>query len=333
MVWSTLERLPVITTSARLLALLGLLQNQESWRGAALAQRLGVGERTIRTDVARLRALGYPVNAVSGPAGGYRLGDRGRIPPLLLDDNEAVAVAVGLGQTSVMPGLAEAGAQALAKLDHVLPHRLRRRVEALSQTTEFGPDNTGTNVAAPDVPAERIGEIADAVRDHVGIRFHYAAPGQSPEPAEIDPYRLVSWQQRWYAVGRRQPGHDWAVFRVDWMTLRIPGGSRFRPDGLPGGDYASLVLREVATTGWRVHARIAVDASAEKVLRRINPAVGVVETLDEDHSILVTGADSLETVAVWIGMLGLDFHVDSPPELRRHLQQLADRYLAAARRP
>jgi predicted DNA-binding transcriptional regulator YafY len=144
-----------------------------------------------------------------------------------------------------------------------------------------------------------------------------------------EPYRLVSWQQRWYLVSRSRPSGQWAAFRVDWMRLRIPGAGRFIPAPLTGEDYSSFVLREVASTGWKVHARIAVDAPAEQVLSRINPAVGVVETIDENRSVLVTGADSLETVAVWIGMLGLDFHVTDPPELVEHLRALAGRYARA----
>ena len=146
---------------------------------------------------------------------------------------------------------------------------------------------------------------------------------------ECDPYRLVSWQERWYVVVRMRPDGRWRALRADWLELRIPGAGRFSPEPLDGGDYAAFVLRDVAFSGWNVHCRIAVDAPAEEVLRRINPTVGVVETVDDEHCVLVTGADSVETVAVWIGMLGLDFHVDEPPELVAHLRTLATRYAAA----
>lgn len=312
-------------TSARLLALLGLLQTRGTWSGAELAAKVDVGERTLRKDVERLRDLGYPIEAVRGPAGGYRLGDHGKLPPLLLTDDEAVAVAIGLGQAHGVPGVEETSTLALTKLEGVLPDRLRRRVRALHDSTDLGPANTGTNVEDPPVDPALLAELAAAIRARVGIRFFY---GESEERVEADPYRLVSWHQRWYVVARRE-GADWHAFRADWMTLRVPGGPRFDPRPLEGEDYASFVLRDVAESGWKVHARIAVDAPAAEVLSRIHAAVGVVETVDDDRSVLVTGADSLETVAVWIGMLGLDFHVTEPPELVEHVRTLGERYQRA----
>ena len=139
----------------------------------------------------------------------------------------------------------------------------------------------------------------------------------------------MSWERRWYLVARERPARDWRLLRLDWLELRRPSGGRFAPTPIADGDYTSFVLREVASTGWAVHARIAVDAPAEAVLARINAAVGVVEAIDDGHCVLVTGADSLETVAVWIGMLGFDFHVTEPPELVGHLRALADRYARA----
>jgi predicted DNA-binding transcriptional regulator YafY len=315
----------VLETSARLLALLGLLQKPGVRAGADLAARLDVGERTIRKDVERLRALGYPIDTIRGPAGGYRLGDHGKLPPLLLDDDEAVAVAVGLQAVTAVRGIEESSAEALAKLDHVLPSRLRRRVRALHDSTSTGPADTATNVDAPPVDPALLTELAVAIRDRTGIRFAY----RDDEPVEAEPYRLVSWQQRWYAVARERRSRDWRAYRVDWMRLKTPGGARFAPDPLPGADYTAFVLREVASTGWAVHARIEVDAPAEEVLARINPTVGVVETVDEHRSVLVTGGDSLEIVAVWVGMLGLDFHVTEPPELVEHVRTLAARYAGA----
>jgi predicted DNA-binding transcriptional regulator YafY len=314
----------VLETSGRLLALLGLLQTPRTWSAADLADRLDVGERTVRKDVERLRALDYPIDTVRGPAGGYRLGDQGKLPPLLLDDDEAVAVAVGLQSATAVRGLDEAGVQALAKLEHVLPARLRRRVRALHDSTSTGPANTATNVTDPPVDPALLAEVAVAVRDRTGIRFAYRQ-----DHVEAEPYRLVSWQQRWYVVARERRTREWRSYRLDWMQLKVPGGARFSPDPLPGGDYTAFVLREVAFTGWAVHARIEVDAPAEEVLARINPTVGVVETVDDHHCVLVTGGDSLEMVAVWIGLLGLDFHVTEPPELVDHVRTLATRYAGA----
>jgi predicted DNA-binding transcriptional regulator YafY len=311
-------------TAARMLALLGLLQARSDWAGAELAERLGVTDRTVRNDIDRLRRLGYPVDAVRGPGGRYRLGVGTKLPPLLLEEDEAVAVAVGLRAGTAVRGIEETSARALAKLEHVLPHRLQRRVNALRDSVSAGPENTGSNVEDPEVDPALLSEVAAAVRDHVELRFDYRG-----ERLQLEPYRLVSWQRRWFVVARDGRNDTWAPYRLDWMALRTPGGRRFTPHPLRGEDYTSFVLREVAFSGWAVHARIAVDAAAEEVLARINPTVGVVESVDADHCVLVTGGDSVEIIAVYIGMLGLDFHVTDPPELVSAVTALGDRYRRA----
>jgi predicted DNA-binding transcriptional regulator YafY len=311
-------------TSARLLALLGLLQSRLDWSGAELAQRLGVTGRTVRNDVARLRELGYPVDAVRGRGGRYRLGAGGKLPPLLLDDEEAVAVAIGLQAASGLAGVEESSTRALTKLEHVLPDRLRRKVTALRKATAAGPVNTDSNVEDPPVDPAVLTELATAIRDHQGLRCRYR-----DERLELEPYRVIAWQRRWYLVGRDPSTGAWSPYRVDWLTLRTPGGRPFTPVPFPG-DLTEFVVREVARTGWAVHARLVVDAPVDEVVARINPAVGTVEALDDGRSVLVTGGDSLEVVAVWIGMLGLDFVVEEPAELVEHLQVLAQRYSRAA---
>jgi predicted DNA-binding transcriptional regulator YafY len=311
-------------TAARMLALLGLLQARADWSGAELAARLGVSDRTVRNDVDRLRGLGYPVDAVRGPGGRYRLGVGTKLPPLLLEDDEAVAVAVGLRAGLAVQGIEETSARALAKLEHVLPQRVRRRVNALRSAVTAGPENTGSNVADPVVDPELIAEVAAAVHDQVELRFDYR-----DARLQVEPYRLVSWQRRWFVVCRDPRTDTWAPYRLDWMTLRTPGGRRFASRPLPGGDYAAFVLREVAFSGWAVHARIGVDAPAEDVLARINPTVGVVESVDDEHCVLVTGADSVEMVAVYIGLLGLDFHVTEPAELVEQVRVVGERYRRA----
>jgi len=315
-------------TAARMLALLGLLQARSDWSGAELAQRLGVTDRTIRNDVDRLRGLGYPVDAVRGPGGRYRLGVGTKLPPLLLEEDEAIAVTVGLRAGTAIQGIEETSARALAKLEHVLPHRLQRRVNALRDAVSAGPENTGSNVEDPTVDPSLLSEVAAAVRDQVELRFDYRAPHGTVR-LQLEPYRLVSWQRRWFVVARDARTDEWAPFRLDWMQLRTPGGRRFTAQPLPGGDYTSFVLREVAFSGWQVHARIGVDAPAEEVLARINPTVGVVESVDADHCVLVTGGDSVEIVAAYIGMLGLDFHVTEPPGLVEAVAVLGERYQRA----
>ena len=311
------------STSARMLTLLGLLQSRPDWSGADLAARLGVTDRTVRNDVTRLRELGYPVDGVRGPGGRYRLGAGARLPPLLLDDAEAVAVAVGLRTTTATAGFEESAQSALTKLEQVMPDRLRRRLASIRDASTSGPENTDSNVEDPAVDSDTLAAVADAIRDQQGLRAFYR-----DEPVELEPYRLVAWQRRWFLVGRDRATGDWAPYRLDWLQLRTPGGRRFTPSPFPG-DFTEFVVREVARTGWAVHARITIDAPAEEVLARINPTVGTVEALADGRSVLVTGGDSVETVAVWIGMLGIDFHVTEPEELVEHFQVLATRYAGA----
>jgi predicted DNA-binding transcriptional regulator YafY len=310
-------------TSARLLALLGLLQSRSDWTGAELAERLEVTDRTVRNDIARLRDLGYPVEAARGPAGRYRLGSGAKLPPLMLDDEEAIVIAMGLRAVTGVAGVAETSARAIAKLDHVLPDRLRRKVAALTEATNAGPVNTSSNVEDPDVDSAVLQELSVGIRDHQAIRCDYQG-----EPREIEPYRIVAWQRRWYLVGRDIRDGGWAPYRVDWLRLRTPAGRWFQPVPFPG-DMTEFVVREVARTGWAVHARIRVHAPAQDVVARINPAVGTVEPHPDGGSVLVTGGDSLEVVAVWISMLGLDFSVSEPSELVEHVRTLAQRYAAA----
>jgi predicted DNA-binding transcriptional regulator YafY len=312
-------------TSGRLLALLGLLQSRTIWSGAELAARLEVSGRTVRNDIERLRQLDYPVEAVRGPGGHYRLGVGAKLPPLLLDDDEAVAVAVGLRAATGVGGIEDTSSRALAKLEAVLPHRLKLRVNAVRDAVQSGPENTGTNAPDPEVDSGLLMAVAAAIRDREEIRFVY----RGDERLQVEPYRLVSWQRRWYLVAREAPTGTWSSFRLDWMELRIPGGRRFRPVELPGGDFPAFVLRTTAFAGWQVHVRITVHAPAAEVLSRINPTVGVVEAIDDKTCILVTGADTVETVAVYIGMLGLDFSATEPPELVAHLTTLARRYAEA----
>ena len=331
-------------TSSRLLSLLALMQSRPAWPGSELAERLGVSTRTIRNDIDRLRELGYPVDATRGSTGYYQLGVGAKLPPLLLDDEEAVAVAVGLRTGAGVSGMEESSARALAKLEQVLPHHLRRQVNAIHTTLSKGPDNTGSNVKDPEVDPAVVTTIAAAIRDEHYLRFDYAVPEdpQNPENPEIsekgesarrlpilvEPYRLLTWQRYWYLVARDESG-DWHTYRVDWMDLRMATGRRYKPRPMPGDDYTDFVLRDVASTGWKVHARITVFASAEEVLSRIHAAVGIVEPVDDTTCVLITGAESLEVVAVYIGMLGLDFHVTAPPALVEHLRLIGERYLRA----
>ncbi|GGS68714.1 helix-turn-helix transcriptional regulator [Nonomuraea spiralis] len=315
----------MLETSARLLKLLSLLQAHRDWSGPELATRLRVSTRTIRNDVERLRSLGYPVHATPGVAGGYRLGAGAALPPLLLDDEEAVAVAVGLGRAAGggVEGIEETSVRALAKLEQVLPARLRRRVHALNAYTVQiqGPG------AAPVRP-EALTAIANAARDHERLRFDYTGHDGSTAVRNVEPYRLAHRRGRWYLVGYDVERDDWRTFRVDRMTPRTPTGPRFTPRELPGdGDVAAYVEKGVSTAMWRHRATVLLHAPAERITA-LRPGLEV-EPAGEDACLLRLGGDDLNGMAVWIGFLGVDFEVLDPPELAETILGLSERYQRA----
>jgi predicted DNA-binding transcriptional regulator YafY len=320
----------MLGTSARLLRLLGLLQTRLDWSAAELAERLGVSARTIRRDVERLRDLGYPVHATRGVAG-YRLGAGAALPPLLLNDEEAVAVAVGLRTAAAgVTGIEEASLGALAKLEQLLPNRLRRRVNAVQVSTVPVPGDAPGPRVDPGVLAVLAAACRDRERLRLAYRDHHGTVGQRA----LEPYRLVTWGRRWYLVAWDLDQESWRILRADRVkpATVTPIGVRFTPRELPeGGDLAAYVSRRVSAAAWRYHARVRVHAPAEQVRRRVPAAAGVVEAVDEETCLLVTGADTLETVAVYLGMLAADFEVAEPPELVAHLRDLADRYRRAIR--
>jgi predicted DNA-binding transcriptional regulator YafY len=322
----------MLETSARLLRLLALLQAAPELTGTELAGRLGVSARTIRGDIGKLRELGYPVHAARGQAGGYRLGAGASMPPLLLDDEEAVAVTVGLrtGAGGMVAGIEEASLRALAKLEQVLPSRLRHRVGALSaaMTTVAPPRSAAASLVDP----QTLTAIASACRSRERIRFRYVTHDGSRDDREAEPYQLVNWGRRWYLVAFDIRRADWRTFRADRIALRTPGGGRFTPRPLPADDLASYVSRGVSVAGWQYRARVTVSAPATAVADRIGPYAGAVTAVDERTCVLDTGADSLFTVAAHLGLLGFDFRVESPPELADEVRALAARYLRAAPR-
>jgi len=314
----------MLETSARLLRLLSLLQTPREWTGAELAGRLDVSTRTVRHDVERLRSLGYPVHGTRGAAGGYRLGAGANLPPLLLDDDEAVAVAIGLRTAAggAITGIEETSLRALAKLEQVLPSRLRRRVAALhSFTVPVRADGEG-----PRVDPELLTTLAGACRDRERLRFAYRNHDGADSARVAEPYRLVNWGRRWYLVAWDTGRQDWRTFRVDRISACSPTGVRCDPRELPDEDVARYVSQRVAGAAWRYRARVTVHAPAEVVAARIPAAVGTVEAVDAQSCVLHTGADSVETLAVYLGLLGVDFTVDGPAELVDHLRELSARY-------
>jgi predicted DNA-binding transcriptional regulator YafY len=319
----------MLQTSARLLRLLSLLQSRRDWTGIELAGRLEVGLRTVRRDIGRLRELGYPVDAVPGVAGGYRLGTGAALPPLLLDDDEAVAVAISLHSATAgsVAGLEEASLRALTKLQPTLPSRLRHRITAFgASTVALHRPWTARDQVDPDV----LTALAAACRDQRRVRLRY--PGRDGVTTrEVEPHRLVHTPQRWYLVAWDTGRADWRTFRVDRIAeLLSPAGARFSPRPLPAEDVAAYVSQSIASAPYRYQARILIHAPAEVVARRSSPAAGRVEAVDAGTCVLHAGSNSLDELALYVALKGFDFQVLHPPELIPVLRTLADRLGRAA---
>jgi predicted DNA-binding transcriptional regulator YafY len=319
-------------TSARLLSLLSLLQTRRDWPGPLLAERLGVSPRTVRRDVGRLRELGYPVTAVKGPDGGYRLGAGAELPPLLFDDEQAVALAVALGAAAgAGAGVGEAAARALHTVRQVMPARLRHRVDAVRVTAVAGVAGGGPQ---PEADAAVLVALGAAIRAREVLRFDYAtAPGAPPRRAE--PHHLVARGGRWYLVAWDLDRGDWRVFRADRITPRTPNGPRFAPRELPGGDVASFVtgrFRGAAEPGgaaeWPCRGEVVLHLPAGVVARHAQD--GIVEEIGPGRCRLVLGAWSWPALAALVGRFDAGFEVVRPAALRDACARLARRYAAAA---
>lgn len=315
----------MLETSARLLRMLSLLQSRRDWTGAELASRLGVTTRTIRNDVDRLRRLGYPVQARPGVAGGYRLGTGGTLPPLLLDDDEAVAVAIGLrtAASGSIAGIEETSVRALTKLLQVLPSRLRQRVDAVR--SHMMPMPSPGPLVDPDV----LTVIAGACRDHERLRFDYRSHAGTDSRRSVEPYRLVNDRRRWYLLAWDVDQDAWRTFRVDRVELRTPTGPHFTPRALPPDqEIAARVARGVGEATWGYRARVIVHAPAMQVQERL-PIQADIESLARDRCTFEPGSDDPQTLALYLGMLDADFEIVDSPELVDALRTLAERYLRA----
>ena len=315
----------MLETSARLLRLLALLQARRDWTSTELATRLGVTTRTIRNDVDRLRRLGYPVDARPGVAGGYRLGTGGALPPLLLDDDEAVAVAIGLrtAATGSIAGIEETSVRALAKLQQLLPARLRHQVSAFQSYALPMP------ARGPQVDPDVLTMIASACRDHERLRFDYRAHSGAASRRSVEPYRLVNDRRRWYLVAWDTDRDAWRTFRADRIEPRTPAGPRFTPRLLPPDrEIVAQVARGVGEATWQYRARVIVHAPAAHVRDRL-PIPVDVESLGEDKCAFEPGSDHPEMLALYLGLLGADFTIMDSPELVVALRKLTRRYQRA----
>lgn len=316
----------MLVTSARLLRLLSLLQTRRDWSGRDLADRLEVTVRTVRRDVDRLRSLGYPVDARPGAGGGYRLGAGAVIPPLLLDDEEAVAVAVGLrsATASGIAGIDETAVRALAKLEQLLPSRLRRRVQTLSGAI------VPAAGAGPTTHVDVLLAVAAAARDTHRLRVDYRRHDGEHTRRVLEPHRVVHSGRRWYLVAWDVDRGDWRTFRLDRLTPRTPTGPRFTPRPPPDPDLAGYTTRGTTTQAYRYRCRVTVYAPAALVAERVGPAVGVVTALDDVSCEVLSGGHSLDEMAVWLGLIGHKLTVHEPAELRDHLAILGARLIRAA---
>lgn len=319
-------------TSGRLLKLLSLLQTPREWPGPELAKRLEVSTRTVRNDVERLRTLGYPVEASRGAIGGYRLSAGTAMPPLLLDDDEAVAVAISL-QTAAggaVNGIEESALQALTKLQQVLPKRLARRVDAVQSFTVrvAQKDQRGKQTA---LDGAALGVMTAAARDREVVRFAYSDHAGAATERRAEPYRVVNWGRRWYLVAFDVDRDDWRTFRVDRISELRSVGHRYALRPLPAEDVAAWVAAKTKSVMQPFRASVIVDAPFEQVSSRMGGwAEGGVEALPDGRCRLTMGSRSPGDLAIWLGFLDADFTVDGSPELAEAVRILGTRLTAAA---
>ncbi|MFC6016344.1 helix-turn-helix transcriptional regulator [Plantactinospora solaniradicis] len=315
-------------TSSRTLRLLSLLQTHRYWPGNELADRLDVSVRTLRRDVDRLRELGYPVEAHRGVDGGYQLAPGATLPPLVVDDEEAVALAVGLQAAAqgAIAGIEESSIRAFTKVVQVMPARLRRRVDALRAMTVPAPWSYGTG---PTVEAAVLTTVAQACRDAERLRFSYTARDAEQTARHVEPHRLVSLGRRWYLVGYDLTRQDWRSFRLDRMHDPRGTGARFNPRQLPAEDAAAFVRASIEnlTTPYQVEALV--HAPAGTVRDRVG-RWGTIAHVDERRCRLSMTTDTLDWPILALGSLGAEFEVISPPELVDRIREWSDRFGRAA---
>ena len=333
----------MLETSTRLLSLLSLLQARRDWPGQLLAERLQVSPRTVRRDVDRLRELGYPIAANKGPDGGYRLDAGAELPPLLFDDDQAVALAVALQiATTTGAGIAEAAARALATVRQVMPARLRRRIDSLQVTAVERPAAR----ADPQVDTDVLVAIGDAVRAHQVLRFDYTPAivptGRDDEqdlrpPRRTEPHHLITWGSRWYLVAWDLDRRDWRTFRADRITPRTPTGPRFAPRELPNGDLTAFVSSRFRGSydpdnpgGWPCRGEAILDLPAAEVAPYIRD--GIIDALGSGRCRLTLGAWSWQGLAATIAGFDADIEVVGPTELTHAFAELARRCTHAASR-
>lgn len=312
----------MLTSSSRLLRLLSLLQTRRHWAGAELAERLEIHPRTLRRDIDRLRELGYPIEASSGVAGGYAFRPGQALPPLLLDDDEALAVAIALrtAASGMVGGIEETALRAVVKLEQVMPARLRKRADAL-RTAIVPLDRVG-----PVVDAALLAALAGACRDQLRARFAYTNIRGAASERTVEPHGVVHTGSRWYLVAWDPARDDWRTFRIDRIVDPVEIGGHFAPrPGPDGGDLQAFVSRSLAVSPYPDRARIVLHAPRDVMARRIPPAYGLLETIDADRCLLQCGAHDLDQLVYWVLAFDVDFEVLEPAALKERLIAAAER--------
>jgi len=312
-----------MNTSARMLRLLSLLQTHRYWPGSELSARLEVSPRTLRRDIDRLRELGYAVDAVRGVAGGYQLRAGGSLPPLLLEDEEAVAIAVGLQSAAngSIAGMEESSVQALTKVIGLMPPRLRRQMDAIRSQTDNLPWRGG-----PELDPALLTTLAQACRDAEPVKFGYTARASEQTDRWVEPHRLVTLGRRWYLVAYDRDRQDWRSFRVDRIGDVRTTGQRFRQRDLPADDALSFVQAGIKRMPQRYAVRVRVDAPVDRVAAAVGHW-GTASGTDGD-CLLEMNLDSLEWPVVVLMGLDADFTVEGPPELAELLVRASRRFAA-----
>lgn len=312
----------MLTSSNRLLRLLSLLQTRRHWSGADLAQALEVHPRTLRRDIERLRELGYPIQASSGVAGGYAFRAGHALPPLLLDDEEALTVAITLrtAATGTVAGIEEAALRALVKLEQVMPARLRHKMDALRSALVPLARHT------PLVDASLLAALAAACRDQLRVRFDYTDGRGQPSTRQVEPQGLAHTGWRWYLVAWDPAREDWRTFRLDRIGGAVTPGTHFRPRPPPdGGDLRGYVARSVGQGANTEQARIVLHAPRAAMAARIPSWAGELEALDDGRCLLCCAGQSMDALSYWLLALDVEFDVLAPAALVQRLRQACER--------
>jgi len=311
----------VLSSSSRLLRVLSLLQTRGHWAGPELAERLEVHPRTLRRDIDRLRQLGYPVHASSGVAGGYAFRAGQSLPPLLLDDEEALAVAIALqiAAAGTVSGVEESSLRALVKLEQVMPSRLRRRTHALRSAI------VPVQRMGPTIDAGVLATLATACRDQLQVGFHYRDLRGKASVRTVEPHALVHTGNHWYLVAWDPARDDWRTFRIDRVEGGPRTGAHFVPRAAPAGDLRAYVTGALAGAHQGEQARVVLHRSREVMVRTIPPSAATLESVDDAHCLMLCGAGQLDSLVYWLMALDVEFDVLEPPALKQRLRSASER--------